>query len=447
MKVRLEVECPIRVGGREQHINKLEFVRLDGRIHAISPRKLAPLLLKKSGRALDDWYTQVLTNGDRADLTTFLEDQGLLDDPGNVEKVSRYSVPSDHDQVTEFQPHARDARGVLFIPGTAIKGAIRAAVMWARVDEKTASDYVQRNRGGARFFASELDREEMQSYELPRRKIRPGPHHDLMRAVKVPDAYGELESRVENIIIQSYSESQRGRTATLKETIHVECLVPGSWVELDLKVDENIIRDFQSRIGDDDPPLPFTDAGSLLELVRSFYEEVWWFERRYYGIKEGKSEELGESSSDPLSFEEWLLQEKGIDVNVRKPTNRERKPLVAEYRRTFNLFETDETGTKHETSGGEQSSSGIRDGQEVKVGKVREFYSGDFPGFRLGWGSGLMSTTVDLRLDERNMGKILNLIDQKHPKNKPIEGPKSRRLVKSGGSPRWPMGWASLEEV
>jgi CRISPR-associated protein Csm5 len=441
MRVRMNVAAPLRVGGREQQVNKLEFVRHGGKVHAVSPRKLAQVLLEHSERTLSDWSTEVLRKGQGADLTRFLGGKGLLDTRA-LGGISRYSVPDAAGVRNEFIPHARDARGRLFIPGTAIKGAIRAAVMWALVDEDEANSYVRNNRSSrARFYANNLDHRTLQSYELPRRKLRAGPHHDLLRAVKVADAYGELESRVEKVLIQSYKEDGRGRTASVgaSDTIYVECLVPGSWAEFDLKVDRKILDDFKQGA-----ELPFSDEGSLLRLVQDFYSAVWEFERRYYGISVEESEEPNLRPSGPPSFEEWLRRDKGIDPDTL--SRKKSRPFKAEYNRTFDLFETDETGAKRETSVGERQGSGVRDGREMRLQEVRKFYSGAAPGFRLGWGSGLMSATVDMRLNEENVGKVLNLISRRHhPHATSQEGPKSRKLVGEGRDPRSPMGWASLK--
>lgn len=280
------VTAPMRVGGREQSINKLEYVQRGGRLHTINPRKLAKLLFDNSGRALGDWNTEVLTRGQNADLTSFLSREGLLT-PDALEEIARYSVPCEHQRMNEFQPHARDGFGKLFIPGSAMKGAIRSTVMYALVDEEKANRYVRNsNHRNARSYAGRLDQDTLQSYELPQ-SGGTAAHRDLLRAVKVADAYGELNSRVEKITIQSYTEDRRGRTASLgaSNTIYVECLVPGSWVEFDLKVDEKILDDFKSR----NEGIPFEDEASLLQLVRKFYAEVWSFEQGYYGVAGSES--------------------------------------------------------------------------------------------------------------------------------------------------------------
>lgn len=448
MRVRLKIEAPVRVGGREQMINKLEYVRHGGALHVVGPGKLAKALNAKSNRALDDWNREVLKKDQNADLTDFLRKWGLLDRE-TVEGVSRYSVPYSHQDFNQFHPCARDAFGKLFIPGTAIKGPIRAAVLWALVGEKRANGYVREKLGDKsmrkKFFAGELDREELQNFQLPQ-KAKPGPHRDLLRAVKVSDAYGgKLESRIEKIAVQSYEERD-GRcfsTVGASETIYVECLTPGSWAEFDVKVDDKILGDFKGRNGD----LPFSNEESLLNLVRRFYSEVWDFDRRYYGVSEGSEPASAEQyEGQPEEFpelEEWIEREKGIPKGTLSK-NQQRQRYRGEWRNARREFE--EGDKPEESIRPSRKNLGIRDGA-VKVGEIKEFYGRERPGFRLGWGSGLMSTTIDLRLDEENVGKVLKLIDSRNHRGSPKDGPKSRKLVERDGTPRYPMGWARLEEV
>ncbi len=442
MRIRLNIAAPVRVGGREQQVNKLEFVRHDGKLHAISPRKLAELLRDRSERALDDWNTEVLTRGRNADLTAFLRRKDLLNTEV-AERMSRYSALCDHKGVNEFQPHARDAFGRLFIPGTAIKGAVRVAVMWALVDGDKANDYIiekeeesarSRQRLRKEGLARDLDKRALQSFRLPH-SGGTAAHRDLMRAVKVSDAYGELKSRVEKIIIQSYTE---GRTATQGGTlIYVECLAPDSWVEFDLKVDKKILCDFERQ----NKKLPFENEGELLSLIRDFYSEAWTFERRYYGVAVGE----GEAPAPAEEPEEFPSQEDWIKQKYGQLSKTKQRRYRGEYRIAREEFEA-RRGRGSAPQQGE-TNPGIKDGQEIRVGKIKDFYAGACPGFRLGWGSGLMSTTVDMRLDEENMGKVLNVISYRHHKGDPKEGPKSRKLVGPDKDPRWPMGWAGFEVI
>ena len=436
MKLRLTAAAPIRVGGREQQVNKLEFVRYRNQFHAVSEWRLGSRLLQKSARTLDDWDKEVLRLGQKADLTNFLRNEDLLDDD-TVEEISRYSVSYDLDRANMFQPQARDGFGDLLVPGSAIKGAIRAAVMWAQVDEEGANNFVGNSQSRSPHgYANELNEEALQDYNLP--GAQTPAHRDLLRAVKVSDAYGALRSRVKGVLIQSYTESPRGRTATSKieKPIPVECIVPESWAEFDLKVEEKIIRDFQRHLRDGDLPLPFTDEKSLLGLVRSFYEEAWRFERRYYGVEEDQIEEPEEFPSQ----KEWITQKYG------ELSRSARKAYKDKYSEALKDFK--EKREREEELSQAETFPAIQDGDKMPLQEIREFYTGSSPGFRLGWGSGLMSTTVNLRLDKHNRGKVLNVI-RRRPYLQPVprEGPKSRKLVEEERVPRWPMGWARLEEV
>jgi CRISPR type III-A-associated RAMP protein Csm5 len=444
MRVRFTAATPVRVGGREQQVTKLEFLHHEGMVHVVSPAKLGKLLLEKSERTLEDWNVDVLSKGQGANLTAFLRGQGLLS-VGSIREISRYSSASSHPGMNRFQPHARDGRETVFVPGSALKGALRAAVLWKLVDKERANRYVHdKARSKARFDARRLDQEVLQSYRLPGRELRAGPNFDLLRAVKVSDGYGSLETRVEKIVIQSYVEGRGGDRRTMlgaSETVYAESLVPGSWAEFDLSVDGKLLALFRKRSRD----LPFSDERSLLALVQNFYEEVWGFERRYYGV-EADSASVSEAPpafSEVPSFEEWLSQEK--DIEAESLSRRKRRPYQAEYRRTFDLFEgSSGKGQRSTSSGRTERTSGVADG-EVRVAEIREYYTLPCPGFRLGWGSGLMGTTVDMHLNPENMGKVLQLIDSRHHRGEPRDGPKSRKIVESEGRPKWPMGWARLE--
>ncbi|MDP9439764.1 MAG: type III-A CRISPR-associated RAMP protein Csm5, partial [Actinomycetota bacterium] len=395
-----------------------------------------------SPRALDDWTTEVLTRGQGANLTAFLRRQDLSSGE-EIREISRYSVPCSYGRINQFQPQTRDARGRPFFPGSAIKGALRAAVLWKLVDREAANGYVRERRGDrSRFYARELDERSLQSYRLPGRDFgRAGPHFDLMRAVKVSDGYGSLETRVEKIVVQSYVEGRDGgRRATLGagDTIYAECVSPGSWVEFDLKVDEKILGDFRKEKED----LPFADEASLLELARGFYGEVWGFERRYYGLDDGSKPDAEPAPPEVPDFATWLKREKGLEALSR----RQRKPYEAEYKRAFDLFDTAPSGggRRERSEARPARSGGVGDG-EVRLGKVRGYYAGACPGFRIGWGSGLASTTVDMRLEPENMGKVLRLMNSQHHRGEPIDGPRSRKLVEANGGASMPMGWAKLE--
>lgn len=74
------------------------------------------------------------------------------------------------------------------------------------------------------------------------------------------------------------------------------------------------------------------------------------------------------------------------------------------------------------------------------------YYAKPYPGkmFRLGWGGGLLSTTIFMLLPEELRQKIRNSL--RHDRGK-IIAPKSRRLVKIQQNKFWPLGWVKWFEI
>lgn len=72
------------------------------------------------------------------------------------------------------------------------------------------------------------------------------------------------------------------------------------------------------------------------------------------------------------------------------------------------------------------------------------YYNKDeVPALRLGWGTGILGTTIDLLLDNEHRQRIRNL-NPDH--NRPgLPAPKSRRVVRSSGS-LLPLGWVKLSQ-
>jgi CRISPR-associated protein Csm5 len=71
---------------------------------------------------------------------------------------------------------------------------------------------------------------------------------------------------------------------------------------------------------------------------------------------------------------------------------------------------------------------------------LKRFYQGQGePSLRLGWGTGMMGTTIDLLFDDPLRKRIRDIST---PRNDPA--PKSRRVVMRNGTPSLPLGWVKL---
>ena len=126
MKVRLTAFTPLHIGGREGALNPLEFVLFEGYCYIVSEGKLASAL-QQLGK-IDIFYTW-FTGRQRPALRDFLREQGLLN-PSFLGRIAAYSSPAPSRIDGFVRPFIRDAFNRPFLPGSGIKGAIRTTFFY-----------------------------------------------------------------------------------------------------------------------------------------------------------------------------------------------------------------------------------------------------------------------------------------------------------------------------
>lgn len=88
-------------------------------------------------------------------------------------------------------------------------------------------------------------------------------------------------------------------------------------------------------------------------------------------------------------------------------------------------------------------------GSRIDLGKIKDFYSDDnkdMTTLRVGWGTGMLGTTVALLLDENTRINLRNDVISFDGINRTQTAPKSRRFVAEKGQPEFPLGWIQLTE-
>ncbi len=90
-------------------------------------------------------------------------------------------------------------------------------------------------------------------------------------------------------------------------------------------------------------------------------------------------------------------------------------------------------------------------GGRINLGKIKDFYSDnknkDIATLRVGWGTGMLGTTVALLLDkETTRVNLRNDVISFDRRPRPKPAPKSRRFVTDKGQPEFPLGWIQLTE-
>lgn len=139
MKVKLKTLSPLHIGGKERIIYPSEYVILNGRCYVINEERLSKKLyeLGKLNMFLDD----LKQLGKRFKIEMFLKGKNLLREDF-LEDVSSYSSECRVRVYPELRPFIRNAFSQAYIPGSSIKGVLRTSIMYVIL--KTLNDSVRR---------------------------------------------------------------------------------------------------------------------------------------------------------------------------------------------------------------------------------------------------------------------------------------------------------------
>jgi CRISPR-associated protein Csm5 len=293
----------------------------------------------------------------------------------------------------EFRPFVRDGMGNPYLPGTSIKGAIRTAVLYRMLLDDNAQKQMVveaatsglrslsgpgKDRAKKSYSEKWLQERLLQTHTLPNAKN--GPNTDILRCLKVGDAYPVNTCHTRVIKIQFLSKrSQDGFYWSSKKQGSRSTGQP-----LELWVEALVQGTFKLDL--------VWDRGLFNRFKLENREKRW----PICGLDDVVSA-LSRISQDVAEHERGFFSAPGQE--------RAQEPLLAA--RALNAWYE-------------------RCGSDV---------------MRIGFGSGMLSTTVNLRFPPELREKIRDACGHPRPGD---PAPKSRRVWK-GGDGRWyPMGWLSL---
>ncbi|MBC7328633.1 type III-A CRISPR-associated RAMP protein Csm5 [bacterium] len=187
-RFRLKVLSPLHIGGRFQSIFPFEYIIDGDRLIVVREDKLGKFLEQKG--VLSDFIRGFEQPG--FSLTQYLKNKNLLT-PQLLKEVALYSCKLEGTSPIgkSIRPFTRDAFQRPYVPGTAIKGAMRTALWYYKVksDPATWESKVReavRKKGIAKIVDDELDKEIFQNYRLNDKNN--SPYTDILRVIKVSDS-------------------------------------------------------------------------------------------------------------------------------------------------------------------------------------------------------------------------------------------------------------------
>ncbi|MBW1990883.1 MAG: type III-A CRISPR-associated RAMP protein Csm5 [Deltaproteobacteria bacterium] len=389
-RFHLRILTPTHIGTREGFLQPMEFAVHQGKVYVCDDDLLGQVLLEKGLLA------RFLAEVERGPLSIkqFFASAGLR--PEQVlPQISRLTIPLaalGGEEPSQFRPFIRDGQGEPFLPGSALKGVFRTAVLYQLLKDSAWQErlvaLVSRHtpctgrgkewRRSTVFFSEEL----LQKQALQKFPLRPGhrcpdPTTDLLRCLTVRDAYPVEPGSARTYVIpvdflcrgrgNGFYFSQTGYGRPLR--VWVEALFQTTFA-VEVIWDHGVFAHFQQTAGS--RSLPVTGLDDLLEAVQTMNRDLIDHERRFYA------------------------QPGTVD------------PEAAQTARSLADF----------------------------YGRL----SGNL--LRVGFGSGMLSTTVNLHLPPELRQKVRDRCGSgPRPEE---EAPKSRRIWRDKKGRSFPLGWTRL---
>jgi CRISPR-associated protein Csm5 len=398
---RIQLTSPIlHIGSEVSKLSPFEYVQTGSRVYLPNQEALAKALHHRG--KLQEYIRRIENREEITSLLTEafgenwqnekLDGQAIFPETGISRKWTE-------EKISDLRPMIRNGFGQLYIPGSSIKGAIRTAIAYYllkheeryqvplsipfsnRVSEIEAKlrERMGELRRNSKFaddhiFMNEFFSNYSLSYQEKAIRCKSEtPNTDFMRAVSVTDTQPLLEEKTLN---------KKGQTVVYNFPVATEVIVSSYfdggkakykspiYTEMvrTVKTEFTISIDFEMLSWfqhNQGMQIPFKNINELLKICQEFTQEQWDYEHDYW---------------------EEIKDNQNAKDNNRQPIN-------------------------------------------LNYAKIREFYEPEKSPFslRVGWGTGMIGTTVNLCFDDELRAEIR---DNCSPNKAPgFEAPKSRRVV------------------
>ena len=401
----------LHIGSSVSRLNPFEYVQTDKKVYLPNQEALAKGLLSQGGSFFND-YIQAIE--ERGDITRLLK-QAFGNEWWNAKDTnSNLIFPKEaishkltEDRITDLRPMIRNGMGQLFIPGSSIKGAIRTAIAYhllkhadkyqvpsskriSAIEETLSqkigqiSQYQQKSLDDELFMNS-LFCEFQLTYQGKNFSAR-GANADFLRAIKVTDSQPLIEDKI---------TTKRGQQIPVNLPVVAEVVI-------------------SSRFPD-----------YLAKYKASIYAEM---------VRNVQTEFTLTLDTEMLS---WFKHQKGMKL----PFNN-----LDELLQICQEFTQEQWDYEHDYWQDIQNNPKVPD-KNLNFNYVREFYESEKCPYslRLGWGSGMNGTTIDLLFGDELREKIRDNCGLKAPG---FEAPKSRRTVMNpNGEIKFVPGWVKFKSL
>ena len=433
---QLSTLCPIHIRAGEPELYGQGFIRLndtDDFLYVVDTPKLQAEIFASKGLNALNTYTQAFSNPSSTTRIVDVLDEIGYDYKSNIEHISTGIV-----RLPSGNRFMLSGLGEYFIPGSSIKGAIKTAVLHniiqtgtvnldnfvnAQITEYLAIKDPNDQKDFKNEFADELLKDAFQSkhpqeYVLnPNRvKEQPGPFTDIFKAIKVKDA---------TIKTTSVDQSQFAQTittpglegATLRTLEGNEIQIPfrniknltrGEWIKIESFEEQNgeqIVATYTKV----DMPVQFEDILFTIlqgnQVVEKDVEDNTRFECFH-----------GETTIE-ISIDHEILD--SFKRGGAQPPFSDLKSLI----------KLCQDFAQAQWVAEQQFLEKYGSSRSINLDEIKLFYADnknkERATLRVGWGTGMLGTTISLLLDEKTRVKLRNDVISDDGKYRPQPAPKS----------------------
>lgn len=284
-QIKIETLTPVHIGNGNFLRNKADFTvfREDGNsvIGIVDPRKILNIIGEEH---LEDWILSIENPED--DIRSFIR-RNSIDKTVMPRTYSRRVIMNFTENIRDadtLKECIHDGRGLPYIPGSSIKGAIRTAIVSSLAKGKDSADLERRIKRGKngqidkRFAAQQIENDFFGNQQIE----KDDPKKDIFRFLQMGDAYFEKETEIVTRMVNLNITSRKKLVDTSKPQL-IEAIGADSKSVFQMK----IAKDYYQWVKENGWPLKdFPESmdalSSLFQLINAHTNELILDEIKYW---------------------------------------------------------------------------------------------------------------------------------------------------------------------
>lgn len=442
-------------------------IRVNNTVYVVDTPKLQSEIFRFGGMKAVNTYTKAFSNpNSKTNITQILNQIGY-NYKSNIKRISKGIV-----RIPRTNSFMQSALDEYFVPGSSLKGAIKTAVLYHNVTQRIADgeldldDFVKNqitayhskhgNREKKKFkesFATALLRDVFQSkhpQEAPWTDsgIDPSQFGEIITApgstganVKTLDG-GQIHLPLDNI----------RTTLKGKDTIKIDTFGEHRGVKVIAtytKIEKlPAFSKTQNNKRKQEPRGPFTDIFKAIKVKDAIIEdssEVQTEEILFTSLN--RHNQIARKRMQGNTNYECFHGETDIEISIDHDIleSFKRAGATPPFSDLTSLIDICQNFAREQWKAEQRFLKAHAGGSSLSLRAIEKFYTDakniDRPTLRVGWGTGMLGTTLSLLLDEPTRVKLRNEVISGGHHVRPKPAPKSRRFVLDDQQPIYPLGW------